>query len=761
MNDGATTRETVDLTNCDREPIHIPGSIQPHGVLLAFVEPSLEIVAASGNGAQAFGVPAEGLVGRTLGAIIAADDVARVVAHRAEEGRSGLDAFPLRTTGDGAARTWTALVHRHEGLGILELEPVNAPAPGPSTLLRVGAAAQKLQDGRDLVESCAIVAEQVRDITGFDRVKIYRFAADWSGEVLAEARDDAMPSYLGLHFPASDIPAQARALYASNPVRLIADVHYRPAPVLPDRNPATGGPIDLRFATLRSVSPIHLEYLRNMGVGASMSASILRNGRLWGLIACHHRSSLLVDFERRQACALLAQLLAARLDAQERVERARRSVHVEGLRAGMLRAASDGRSVPEAIEAHGARWMSLIGATGFALVRPGQIVVAGRAPEARFLERLTHWLAASSGGEPVVLDRLGAVHAPAVAHAAIASGVLAVPLSRAESSFLLWFRPEQRLTVTWAGRPEKIERAVDEGKVLDPRQSFDAWSEEVRGRALPWTEQDVAAALQLREMVLDLTVREKDVLERQNVRLAISARELETFIYVASHDIKEPLRQMEMLTSLLREFIRPDAEVETSDYFREFGVVANRLRILTDELAEYAKLGRSEPGLQPVILDDLLEEVGAALQPQVDAAQGRLEIDRLPVVLGERAQLHQVFANLVGNAIKYRDPERPIVVRVTASRHAAPADDALARPMARITVADNGIGFDPKYGEKVFEAFWRLHSRDRYEGSGIGLAICRRIVERHGGRIEAVAEAGRGATFTFTLPLADGPGSPS
>jgi light-regulated signal transduction histidine kinase (bacteriophytochrome) len=690
--------------------------------------------------------------------VLAAADLGRLLSHRDDEGTTGLDALPVTTTHGGDARRWMALIHRHEGLAIVELEPVNAPHDGPSTTLLLGAASRRLQAAADLVQACQVVTEQVRRITGFARVNLYRFGADWSGEVLAESRDDDMPSYLGLHFPASDIPAQARALYQSNPVRLIADVRYTPAALVPDRNPTTDGPIDLRFATLRSVSPVHLEYLRNMGTGASMSASILRDGVLWGLIACHHREPLLVDFERRQACALLAQFLASRLDGQERVDRARRSVRVESLRVGMLRGLADGQSVHEAMDGHAGDWTRLVGADGFALLRPDRLVLAGAAPAEAFVRRLGDWLSDTAIADHAAIDRLSAIFPDADAEASVASGVLAVPLSRSERSWLLWFRPEFLRAVTWAGKPAKTEVALPEGTALHPRLSFDAWTEEVRGRSLPWTEQDIAAALQLREMLLDLMVREKDELERRNIKLALSSRELETFIYVASHDIKEPLRQMEMLASLLREHVRDEAPSEVADYFREFKTVANRLRALTDQLANYAKLGRTEARVMPVALDELLEEVLAGLRHAIDDADGDIVVQRhLPIVSGEREQLHQVFVNLIGNSLKYRATDRRPRITIcgeTAKPDAATMDAGSTRRMSTIVVADNGIGFDARFGEKVFDAFVRLHSRDRYEGSGIGLAICRRIVERHGGRIEATAVPDAGATFTFTLPPA-------
>jgi light-regulated signal transduction histidine kinase (bacteriophytochrome) len=290
---------------------------------------------------------------------------------------------------------------------------------------------------------------------------------------------------------------------------------------------------------------------------------------------------------------------------------------------------------------------------------------------------------------------------------------------------------------------------------LQPRQSFVAWTEEVRFRSAPWTSSNLATAVESRELMLELTIGERDSLERQNIQLVRSNQELETFIYVASHDIKEPLRQMEMLADLLRNCAPVGATAEADDYLVDFRRLGKRLRNLTDELADYAKLSRSESEFLPVDLGEVVEEVVALLKDRIDRVGGEVVVGSLPTVNGERVQLHQVFLNLVGNSLKYRDPSRPL--RIVISEDIRQGNEnvvGLAEKSAqvRVEVKDNGIGFDPKYSERVFDAFMRIHSKDRFEGSGLGLAICRRIAERHGGRLEAMAEPNVGASFTLILP---------
>ena len=741
-----------DLAACEDEPIRIPGSIQPHGVMLVLDGDGARIVSASANAADRLGL-AGSPAGQDLAAVLGGD-ASTIIGEAIRRGLSGSgDAMRVQAGHGGAP--WLAIVHRHDGLVFVELEPprpVQDGLPGEAAaLLRLGSAAHRLQEAASYLDACQAAAEEIHGITGFGRVMVYRFAADWSGEVLGEARDADMASYLGLHFPASDIPAQARALYVANPVRLIADACYRPAPLQPDRHPATGRPIDLSFATLRSVSPIHLEYLRNMRVGASMSVSIIRDGNLWGLVACHHPAPHIVGYEARQACNLLAGMLAGHLAALDRVETAAEAGRVAALHARLLEETAAGHSVAEAVVRQARPVLDLLGASGFAMVPEAGAITAGDAPGEAFVAGLAEWLAQRTGeaGQPAdlfVTDRLASLYPPARAEVARASGLLAARLS--PGRWTMWFRREQAAEITWAGEPMKAATREAGQLRLHPRRSFASWTEEVRGRSAPWPAARIDTAMQVRGLILELTSRERDLLERQNIVLARSNHELETFIYVASHDIREPLRQMEMLASMLKSCVRTDDAGEAAAHFEDFRILATRLRRLTDELANYARPGRSDKPLSPLDLGEVVEEAAAQLAGRIREVGAEITVGKLPAVLGERAQLHQVFINILGNAMKYREPSRPLKISIEAVQEKQAAG---TKGPARIAIRDNGIGFEPRYADEVFEPFMRLHPRDTYEGSGLGLAICRRIVERHGGRIEALAEPGAGTSFIISL----------
>ncbi len=297
--------EPVDLTACDWEPIRIPGAIQPHGVLLCIQGPDHRLVQYSANLPAWLGRAGDDLAGQPLPALLGpdlADALERALATGSvSEAPCLLGHFTLDSA-TGPCRV-DAAVHRLQTTLILELEPsaMASPAHGLSIYPLVRLFVSRLQETDSLRELCQLAATEMRRITGFDRTMVYQFDADADGhgEVLGEDRDEALMSHLGQWFPASDIPRQARELYVLNRIRMIPTASYEPVPLVPPRLPGQAEPTDLSHAMLRSVSPVHLAYMRNMGTLASMSVSIVVRGRLWGLISCHHAQPRAVGFEVR------------------------------------------------------------------------------------------------------------------------------------------------------------------------------------------------------------------------------------------------------------------------------------------------------------------------------------------------------------------------------------------------------------------------------------------------------------------------------
>ncbi|MGV3532031.1 MAG: GAF domain-containing protein, partial [Chthoniobacteraceae bacterium] len=477
---------TQNLDACAREPIHIPGSVQPHGALLALQEPSLIAVQASSNCGELLGIPHAELLGRDFrellepGALaafeeaLAAGDPARV--------------SPLKLV--IGPRAFDAVFHHSGGLLVVELEP--AP-PASETFARHHRQLQRsltaMQEAEDLSGLFATIAEAVSSLTGYERVMVYRFDADWHGEVVGEVLTGDVDSYMGLHFPASDIPEQARALYAKTWLRIIPTVDYTPAVLEPPLNPLTGQPLDLSFSILRSVSPVHLEYLRNMNVGASMSISLIVHGKLWGLVACHHRTARALPYSVRAACELFGQVASAEIAASEKARRLTDHAVAKTIQTRFFDVISEEENPTDALLRYTPSLLTFMGAGGAAVCRGDQCSLVGIAPPKVQVGELLQWLRSRIGTEHIfATDHLSQYWPPAADWTESASGLLAIELSRVDSHWLLWFRPEVVKTVRWAGNPEK---PVEEGLRLHPRKSFDTWQQTVTGRSLPWTDAEL------------------------------------------------------------------------------------------------------------------------------------------------------------------------------------------------------------------------------------------------------------------------------
>jgi light-regulated signal transduction histidine kinase (bacteriophytochrome) len=711
MNDRQTP-DAVDLTTCDREPIHIPGAIQPYGLLFAFTEENFQIVNVSTNLSQFSPFHPDDVLGRSLAEVFAPGSAASLRAALGESGASLGSLIPIRLAHSSGGAEFVGSIHRHDGLTFVELEiPERDFADTHAFFARTSGAIKRLRAAKTLESACAAAAREVRKITGFDRVKVYRFAADFSGQVIAEDRDEGVDSFLGLHFPPSDVPVQARKLYALNPLRIIPDIDYRPAPIAPNINPLSGQPIDLSLSVLRSVSPIHLEYMRNIGMRGTMSISIMRGERLWGLIACHNRQPRHAGPDARQASEMIAQVLAWQIGVMEQDAVSRQTLKGQAIQRSLIGDIEQLHDHRGGLARNSEALLELMGASGLCLHSREGLTTLGATPPEPAIEKLVHFLGRTDGAELFQTDRLSAIFPEAAGYADVASGVLAVPLSRAPPRrVMLWFRPEVAQTVRWAGDPDKPVTTVAGELRLSPRKSFAAWTEETRGRAIPWQSHEIAAAVEIRDLVTGVILRNTEKLERVNSQLARSNEELEAFAHVASHDIKEPLRHIEAFAGMLGESIRPTGDERLRTLVGGIESSSRRLRNLINDLAEFSQVGRRAKPLAPAPLQEIAEEVVADLRQRIDEAAATVAIDALPVVYCDRNQMRQVLQNLLSNAVKYRHPDRPCHIRIFAAawrenetwgeeEHRSEGTQTFA---TRICVSDNGIGFDPKYAEQIF-----------------------------------------------------------
>lgn len=507
----------IDLENCAREPIHIPGSVQPRGVLAVVHEPDFTVRHVSANVEHLLGRAAVDVLGRHLSALIGDGQAASLI--QAVSTFSDLrQRNPLECIVDvgGFRRVFDAILHRVPGgLLLVELEIAfgERPFSFPNTYQAVRVSVEELNRASSLAELYEVTVRAVRELTGFDRVMVYRYDEDYNGEVVAEAKVDGLNSFLGLHYPASDIPAQARALYEKNWLRLIDDVDYTPAPLLAAEE---GPPLDLTHASLRSVSPIHVEYLQNMGVRASMSISLLRHGRLWGLIACHHYAGPhLPPYGARAAAEFLGSTLSLRLVDQDDGDQLRVRLAAQAV-LGKLTAATLDDDEPLTAALLGAPdLLDLVPADGVVVNIGGDCEERGDVPTPDVVTAVVEW-ARGAGDEYATSQCLSEDLPETDIDPDVAAGALVVHLP--EDQYAVWFRQEAVRSVDWGGDPHNKAIAVDEGDHvrISPRRSFDRWREVVRHRSMPWTANETESAEALRRHLVESLYRRT----RETLRVA-------------------------------------------------------------------------------------------------------------------------------------------------------------------------------------------------------------------------------------------------
>ena len=736
------TPQDIDLTACEREPIHIPGSIQPHGLLLAVRQSDRTLAYASANLAEIFGLDPADVLGQPFEQVLpglSAEFAAQLDDPPSPGSTCFVRTILVRTAQE--ERFFETAISRSGDCTVLELEepPAGSVSSIDALYPTLRRFVERLQEAATIELLCRLAAQEIRRMTGFDRVLIYRFDDQWNGTVIAEDRNEALPSYLDLRFPASDIPAQARELYRRNRLRIIPDANYTPVPIQA-RDPA---PLDLSDSVLRSVSPVHLEYMRNMGTLASMSISILRDGRLWGLISCHNREPKRVSLQVRNACDFLTQIFSLQLAARENTTLAENRARLGAVQTRLLAHMAAEEHFIAGLVNHPDDLMMLAGAQGAAVLTQDQCWCLGRTPHEDQVIALCAWLSEHHQEDVFATDDLPAVYPAAAEFAERASGLLAISISKVRASYVLWFRPEVVQTVKWGGNPQKPVQEEAGSLRLHPRRSFEIWKETVRHRSLAWDPSEVEAVKELRNAIVGIVLHRAEELAALSEELRRSNKELEAFSYSVSHDLRAPFRHIVGYSELLKKQEASSLSEKGRRYVDTIIEAAYTAGTLVDDLLRFSQMGRT--ALKPRLVDvtRLVDEIRQKLAAEHADRKIQWVIGDLAPVTADPVLIRLVFENLLDNAVKY-----------TRTREKARIEVGSARQDGETIyfVRDNGVGFDMKYSDKLFGVFQRLHRMEEFEGTGIGLANVRRIVERHGGRTWAEGTLDRGATFSIALP---------
>jgi len=754
----------VTITNCDSEPVQTPGCIQGHGALLVLNRSDLCVAQASENSDALLGRAVAALLGQPVSLVLGAQEEASL---RRLLGRDDCERNPRYLCTLPAHDSVPALdvsVHTVDGVVVVEFEATgrSQPRPDPASwdpIGRVQHSVARLQKADTLQALGDIATAEIRSLTGLDRVMVYRFHADGHGEIVAENRRDDLAPWLGMHYPAQDIPEPAREIFRQSWIRPLREVGAPLAELVPLAHPDTGRPLTMTHCALRGPSLMHTEYLQNMGVTAGLTLAIRRGDQLWGLITGHHYSGAHdMSFEMRAACELLAVVVSLQhRAAQEREELVYRLQLDNVLQQLVTQAAHEGGL--SALLDGPPTLLDAMSAGGAALLHRDRWTRAGAVPPEAELQALGAWLANRPElidvERPIfVTDALAREYPPAAAWAGCGGGLMAIALSRTLGDMVLWFRPEALQSVRWSGNPDDKPRVLGpHGMRLTPRRSFELFVDSVRGRSLPWKSVEVDAALRFRAVLMELVVSRAAQLASLNADLARSNDDLDAFAYVASHDLKEPLRG---IYKYAHQMATDAAERNDPDRERLAGLLRLALRMdsLLDSLLHFSRVGRVALLLEPVDVNEVVAEAIEMVDGRRRDKPAEIVVPvRLPVVQADRVRLREVFVNLLSNALKYNDrPITQVEIGCTVAGPQAPAGDG-SPPGVTFFVRDNGIGIQPRHVDQVFKMFKRLHGRDEFGGgTGAGLTIVRKLVERHGGDVWFESTFGQGSTFFFTIP---------
>ncbi|CAI6079309.1 diguanylate cyclase domain-containing protein [Cohnella sp. JJ-181] len=533
LTEGEYTDEPIDLANCEKEPIHIPGMIQPHGALLAAAgDAARTIVQCSRNTDLLLGAPAEALLGQSLSAVIGDRALTLIEDSLARPSAGDKQHFmEMKIELPGGSADLFVIFHISDGLLILELEPpAGEDAPAVDDFEWVQAFFTRIKRTHSRAGASQVAAELVKDILGYDRVMVYEFDAEWNGKVIAEAKNSAMESFLGHHYPASDIPKQARELYLRNWVRTIVDMGYEPVPIVPALQPS-GKPLNLSLSVLRSVSPMHIEYMKNMGVGATMTISLIHGGQLWGMIACHHDAPKYVPHRQRNLCNFLGSFFSSELYQRQRLDDYQGELHLKSLAQRLARvfgAPGTPDQLKEKLTAEEDALLSVMNASGAAVQFKGRMLLFGSTPAAADIVKLTVWLSQQAEDYAYHTNRLSSVFPQAAAYPDKAAGVVFLSLSSDYRDHIVWFRPEVVQTVTWAGDPAKAVIRSGEGYRISPRKSFQAWQEVVTNTSLPWEPKELHTLADLKSIALKQTEEDLRLAEEKSILYARMLKENES-----------------------------------------------------------------------------------------------------------------------------------------------------------------------------------------------------------------------------------------
>ena len=748
----------AEASFCNQIPLHQTSLIQPHGILIVADITDLSLVQVSENVHLLFDEPAGSILGRPLRQFL--DDACFAELQQKISQRQFEVSMPFMLTFRYGNKTWSGLSIIHEKDGALLIELQTGESNRRENFFeiffaRVQQFISAINQLPTVDEVVKVAAKEIRDLSGFDKVMIYSFDEEWNGLVIAEEMEAGMDSYLGLKFPPTDIPRQARELYLKNPYRIIPNREYEPVPLVPAINPLTSQPTDLSDCKFRSVLPVHLEYLKNMKVSASMSTRIIHRERLWGLIACHHRTAKYLSFEECFVFEYLSNILSSRIASISNHISTQRSEQLEKIFQKIHTAIWKQNDPAGSLCSCKPELKELFGAEGIVIAWQGRIETEGSTPGEEQLSLLLKWLQQEQFTQVKQFSSLPNEYPPAKEFSAIGSGLLVMPIQPYEGNYILAFRAEEIEHIHWGGNPNEVLSFEKETSNYHPRNSFQVWKEIVQYRAVPWDQQEMKIAERLRNSLVELTLRAlaknlENIVAERTRELEATIDDWSQIIHVATHDLQEPARKITLYTARVMEKVK---EEEAGRFVMKLQAASKRISSLLRNLLNYSRISQQHVK-QKLDLNQLVEEVISDFELLVEEKNAKIEVDTLTEVEAVPEQLRQVFSSLISNSLRFHKQEPWI--RISGYKVAGLNFDLQEDKEGqyfRVSVKDNGIGFSDQHAVKIFHLFQKLHTHEFETGVGIGLSVAKKIIEKHGGIIMAKGREGEGAEFIFIIPL--------
>ena len=747
------------MLNCESEPIHIPGSIQSHGFLLAVTEDNFTVAFCSENCYKFLGKTHIDLLGNNLDTVFNKADIENIQQQFKEFSNDPLRPFVINYND----KSFHVTAHKSNEVIVLEFELFSEEKTNlPDLLIQMKRFAYYTERADNLQSLCQDIADETRIITGYDRVMIYRFDKEYNGEVFAESKNEDLKPFLNLHYPHTDIPAQARELYLRNLIRMKVDVGYTPVPLYTiDGMLKENTNLDLSMAILRSVSSMHLEYLKNMHVGATFVISLIHNNKLWGLISCHHYTAKHIPYYTRLAAHLQGIFLSSQIDVRQTADEFELTKETHQKLVDLQELLINNENILTQ-KSTLLKLQQLLNADAVIINYNNEYYTEGELPGLEQIKDLLDWLKKENGTQNFNTHTLHKHYADAVSFADTISGVVYLPLGDNNKNCIVWTRGEVQKNIDWAGNPSKGIQTNVVNLMLSPRKSFEIWKQAVKYTSVEWKNPEldeakvIASSIQHQLHLADLKFEEKRYLSL-NEKLQKANDELANMNWISTHDLKEPLRKIQLYGSIILEKDGARIPDTVKANILRMQKSAGKMQALIEDLLTYSKVVNEDRQLDPTDLNVIIQNILLDYKENIDEKNISIKFHNLPTVDGVHFQVRQLFLNLISNSIKFTrsevTPSINILSEMVTCEKLAWASQKTFKSYYKISVIDNGIGFNTAYKEKVFKIFQRLHSSTEFMGTGIGLSICKKIAELHGGNIEAHGVEGEGATFSVYFPV--------